>query len=71
MENINILLWAMGSGFTLIFGLLLVVWNSLVSRIEKLDEKLTDVDRRLCRNVRSMEVSARNLFQQACQEAVI
>ncbi len=60
MEKIDVLLWTIGSGFALVFGLMLVLWNamnqrfdnlekSLVSKIDKLDEKLTDVDRRLCR----------------------
>lgn len=45
MEKIDILLWIVGAGFTLNFGLMLLMWQS----IGKLDEKLTDVDRRLCR----------------------
>jgi hypothetical protein len=56
MENINILLWAIGGAFGIIFALLLIIWNSVKDvekslgyRIDKLDEKLTDVDRRLCR----------------------
>lgn len=60
MEKVDILLWIVGSGFGLTFGLLLVIWNSinqridntersLSNRIDKLDEKVTDVDRRLCR----------------------
>ena len=56
MEKIDIILWIIGAGFTINFGLMLVMWNSLNKRIdgtdakiEKLDEKLTDVDRRLCR----------------------
>jgi len=56
MEKIDMLLWAISGGFTLVFSLMLVIWNAtnkrfdgLDTRIEKLDEKLTDVDRRLCR----------------------
>ena len=45
MEKIDILLWIVGGGFSLNFGLMLLMWQS----IGKLDEKLTDVDRRLCR----------------------
>lgn len=52
MEKIDIVLWVMGGGFTL----MLVMWGSLNkrmdkidSRIEKLDEKVTDIDRRVCR----------------------
>lgn len=60
MEKIDILLWAVGGGFSLNFALLGVVWRSLnakidavdvrlSSRMDKLDEKATDIDRRLCR----------------------
>lgn len=56
MEKIDIVLWVLGGGF----ALMLVMWHSLnkridgvevslSGRIDKLDEKLTDVDRRLCR----------------------
>ena len=45
MEKIDIVLWIVGAGFSINFGLLLLMWQS----IGKLDEKLTDVDRRLCR----------------------
>jgi hypothetical protein len=53
MESISILLWAMGIGFASLGTLMLYLHTSLsygvYSRIDKLDEKLTDVDRRLCR----------------------
>lgn len=52
MEKIDMILWIMGGGF----AFMLVMWNNLTKqigdighRIDKLDEKLTDVDRRLCR----------------------
>jgi hypothetical protein len=45
MEKIDLVLYLIGGGFSL----MLVMWHSLNSRIDKLDEKLTDVDRRLCR----------------------
>ncbi len=56
MEKIDLILWVITGGF----GLMLVMWNGLNkridnleyglnSKIDKLDEKLTDVDRRLCR----------------------
>lgn len=59
----TILLWAIGGGFGVNFALLLVMWNSMNSRFDKvdarfekvdarfdkLDEKVTDIDRRLCR----------------------
>ena len=60
MEKIDILIGIIGGGFTINFALLLIICNSLnhhidsintslSSRIEKLDEKITDIDRRLCR----------------------
>lgn len=56
MEKIDILLWIVGIGFTFNFSLMLVIWGSLnakidrvENRIDKLDEKVTDIDRRLCR----------------------
>lgn len=56
MDKFDLLIWIVGGGFTLNFTLLLVIWNSLNHRIDKLenrmdkfDEKLTDIDRRLCR----------------------
>lgn len=45
MENTNIILWAICGGFSIQFALMRLIWG----KIDKLDEKLTDVDRRLCR----------------------
>jgi hypothetical protein len=56
MEKIDIVLWVISGGF----ALMLIMWhnlnsriehveNSLGTRIDKLDEKVTDIDRRLCR----------------------
>jgi len=45
MTEFQITLWIMSAGFGLNFRLLLIIWNSL----SKLDEKVTDIDRRLCR----------------------
>jgi hypothetical protein len=56
MDKIDIVLWILGAGFGLMFALMIVMWNSLNSRIDKLDvrfdkldEKVTDIDRRICR----------------------
>lgn len=56
MDKIDMILWVMGTGFSFILGLLVVIWSYIGgrfdrvdNRIEKLDEKLMDVDRRLCR----------------------
>lgn len=48
-SQITILMWVMGIGFAALGSLMLYLNNGLNSRIDKLDEKLTDVDRRLCR----------------------
>ncbi len=45
MEKIDIILWILSGGFAATFGLMTV----MNKKIDKLDEKLTDVDRRLCR----------------------
>ncbi len=49
MEKIDIILWAIGGGFLIVFGSLKMMWNEMTSRFDKLDEKVTDIDRRLCR----------------------
>lgn len=45
MENTSILLWAIGGGFAGTW----IVLGFMCKLIGRLDEKLTDVDRRLCR----------------------
>ena len=45
MTEFQILLTIMLTGHGLTLSLMLVLWN----RIDKIDEKLTDVDRRVCR----------------------
>lgn len=56
MTAMELLITIVIAGFGLNFALLLVIWNSLNNRIDKLDqridkldEKVTDIDRRLCR----------------------
>jgi hypothetical protein len=49
MDKIDILVWVIGIGFSFNFALLLIVWTTLTKKIDKLDEKVTDIDRRLCR----------------------
>jgi hypothetical protein len=48
--------WVLGGAFGLQFALLLIIWNSIHKkfdkvdqRFDKLEEKVTDIDRRLCR----------------------
>ena len=56
MEKIDIILWVVSGGFSL----MLVMWHflnqkiedvedKLTKKIDKLDEKVTDIDRRVCR----------------------
>lgn len=61
MDKLDIVLWAMGLGFSFNFGLMWIMWiglngrmERLEQRIDKLDEKITDIDRRLCRIEGSM-----------------
>lgn len=56
MDKLDVVIWVLSSGFTLMFVLMATMWHSLGSRfdrvdqrIDKLDEKVTDIDRRLCR----------------------
>jgi len=45
MNDIHILM-AMITGLG---GIMLLLWNQLNGRLDKLEEKITDIDRRLCR----------------------
>ena len=47
--KIDMILLMMQYGFGGVFALLAIIWGTLWRSIGKLDEKLTDVDRRLCR----------------------
>jgi hypothetical protein len=49
MEKIDILLWIMGAGFTINFALIRLVWSDMNKRFDRMEEKITDMDRRLCR----------------------
>jgi hypothetical protein len=52
MENTSILLWAISGGFAIIsigFGVTWAMILYTLKKLEKLDEKLTDIDPRLCR----------------------
>lgn len=60
MDKIDLVLWVVGGGFTIYFGILISMWGSINSKIDgldqrlsnkidKLDEKVTDIDRRICR----------------------
>jgi len=45
MEKIDIILWILGGGF----GLMVLMWLQIDKRFDKIEEKITDIDRRLCR----------------------
>lgn len=45
----QLIIWIIGIQTTFLSGLIWIVWTSLGNRIDKLDEKITDIDRRLCR----------------------
>lgn len=40
MDKIDLVLTVMISGFTLIFGLLLIVWNNLSNRCDKIEKRM-------------------------------
>lgn len=74
METIDIILWVLTGGF----GLMLVMWNNLNkkfestdSRIDKLSDKVEDIDRRLCRIEGSLATSGHCLFNQSkCEQKI-
>lgn len=49
MTEIQMLTWLMGLGFAGLGSMMLYLVSSLKQDINKLDEKVTDIDRRLCR----------------------
>lgn len=63
MDKLDVILWAMGSGFAVQFALMGFMWNSINKRIDrlelrmdamdikldKLNEKVNSLDRTLCR----------------------
>lgn len=60
MDKLDIILWVLGGGFTIMFTLLGFLWKHMNSefktrfdkvdtRFDKVEEKITDIDRRLCR----------------------
>ena len=49
MNDIHILM-AMITGLgAILFGLMVIFWSHMNKRFDKMDEKITDIDRRLCR----------------------
>lgn len=48
-NHIQTLTWAMGLGFAALGSITLYLHSKTCQRIDKLDGKLTDIDRRLCR----------------------
>ena len=52
-QKINILLWAIGGGFAgtwyAMWKLFMRLEDRITKKIDSLDEKVTDVDRRFCR----------------------
>jgi hypothetical protein len=64
MEKLDILIWAIGAGFAITFALMKMMWHDMDAkmdarflqmdskfegRFDKLEEKITDIDRRLWR----------------------
>jgi len=63
MDKLDIILWAMAGGFSIILTAMMFMWHALSSRMDRMDirfdkidhrfdkieEKLNDLDRRLCR----------------------
>jgi len=64
MDKLDLIIWLIGGGFTIMFGLMIVLWN----RIDKLGDKVEDVDRRLCRIEGSLSTQGHCLFNQSYKE---
>lgn len=65
MEKIDIVLWIISGGFTIIFGLMIIMWNNISGRIDRLSEKVDDIDKRLCRIEGSLATQGHCLFNQS------
>ena len=59
MEKIDIVLWVISGGFTLIFTLMLVIWGFLTKRIdgveERLEKKINGLEERLEKKISEVE----------------
>jgi len=62
MSEFEILFTIMIGGLGLQLSLMLIIWNSLNNRIDKLSEKVEDIDRRLCRIEGSLASQGHCLF---------
>jgi hypothetical protein len=49
VEDTQIILWTIGGGFALNLTLMKIMFSHFDKRFDKMDEKITDIDRRLCR----------------------
>lgn len=48
-NQLTILLWVIGGGFGVTFGLMAMMWNNMNSRFDKVDERFGKVDDRFDR----------------------
>lgn len=44
MDKIDILLWTVGGGFTVMFGLLITMWHHFNQRFDKVDKRFEKID---------------------------
>lgn len=42
MENLNTFFWIMSAGFGILFGLMAIIWNSINSRFDRMDDKFSN-----------------------------
>lgn len=71
MDKLDIIVMVMGGYAVLNLSLLLIIWNSLNNRIDKVGERIDrlsdrvdDIDRRLCRIEGSLATQGHCLFGQ-------
>jgi len=78
MDKLDILIWAMGSGYGLILALLLVIWreikqveNKLGNRIDKLDEelnhKIDKLDEKLSNRIDRLDEKVTDIDRRICR----
>lgn len=47
MDKLDLILWVMSGGFTVLFTLMIFMWNNLNSRSEVLGTQVNNIDKRL------------------------
>lgn len=57
MDKIDIILWIIGGGF----ALMLIMWQNLMSKLDKIETKIDDVDKNLQGVITKVAVAENNI----------